>query len=104
MISQFGVVIYSALDSGLGSDKERHLSSGLEEIIESMTLSSGIAIYFLEVSKFIIWILLFFNIHIFFQNNMYDNHSFSVGDDEGIESDQYDTEVEESHSLDHKNR
>ena len=35
MISQFGVVIYSALDSGLGSDKERHLSSGLEEIIES---------------------------------------------------------------------
>ena len=54
MISQFGVVIYSALDSGLGSDKERHLSSGLEEIIESMTLSSGIAIYFLEVSKFII--------------------------------------------------
>ena len=35
---------------------------------------------------------------------MYDNHSFSVGDDEGIESDQYDTEVEESHSLDHKNR
>ena len=65
-ITELGVVIYSALDSGLGSDKERHLSSGLEEIIEGMTLASG--------------------------------------DDEGIESDQYDTEVEESHSLDHKNR
>ena len=35
---------------------------------------------------------------------MCDNFSFFLGDDEGIESDQYDTEVEESHSLDHKNR
>ena len=40
-ISQFGVVVYSALDAGIGHDKERHLSTGLETIIETMALSSG---------------------------------------------------------------
>jgi len=62
-ISQFGVVVYSALDAGIGHDKERHLSTELETIIETMALSSG--------------------------------------DDEGIESDQYDTEIDEPLSLEH---
>ena len=33
--------MYSALDAGIGHDKERHLSTGLETIIETMALSSG---------------------------------------------------------------
>ena len=33
--------MYSALDAGIGHDKERHLSTGLEAIIETMALSSG---------------------------------------------------------------
>ena len=65
-IAEFGIVIYKALDSGLHDDQERKLSPQLEQMIESMTSTTG--------------------------------------DDEGIESDQYDTELEEPPSLDQNQR
>ena len=66
-----------------------------------MTLASGKLYIFLcaNITKVVFGnhhLEIFINLMLFF--------CFLTGDDEGIESDQYDTEVEEAHSLDHKNR
>ena len=82
--------MYSALDAGIGHDKERHLSTGLETIIETMALSSGKYFEFYDKMSNLDLPASFVLKHICF-----------LGDDEGIESDQYDTEIDEPLSLEH---
>ena len=86
--------MYSALDAGIGHDKERHLSTGLETIIETMALSSGKYFEFYDTEKCL-------NENTDIRTSFVSKHISFLGDDEGIESDQYDTEIDEPLSLEH---
>ena len=86
--------MYSALDAGIGHDKERHLSTGLETIIETMALSSGKYLDFYDNESCQ-------NLNIDLPPSFVSKHICFLGDDEGIESDQYDTEIDEPLSLEH---